>query len=249
MRQLVFAPLRLFAIPTHCFATNWWRHAGLAALFCLAGFGASAQDAAAADAYHEHLLQTYYHHPDKQVVALTIDYLNRHCVDSTQKAILQSRGQVYVGFLTALMAQDTAKRTQLHALTSQINDPSFRQLLASLLPLMPARLFTALPPTPSYNDMAWAAYFATGDPQYLNLLIRNCRYAVERKNMNLYVTGASARWSLCAMARQDSLVQQYLLTQRTSKEVQLILRADPSALRQQITEVTAQNQQRGGWKH
>ena len=247
MRQLVFAPLRLIAILAHGFATSWWRHAGLVAVLCLAGFGASAQDAAA-DAYYGHLLQTYYHHPDKQVVALTIAYLNRHCVDSTQKATLQSRAQIYVGFLTALMAQDTAKRTQLRARQSQINDPGFRQLVGSLLPLTPARLFANLPLTPAYNDVAWAAYFATGDPQYLDLLVRNCRYAAERKNLNRYLTGASARWSLCSMAKQDSLVQQYLLTQRTTKEAQLILHSNPSALRQQISEVLAQNQQRGGWQ-
>lgn len=248
MRQLVFAPLRLLTILAHCFVSCRWRHAGLATLLCLAAFGASAQDTAAADAYYERLLQTYYQHPDKQVVALTIAYLNRHSVDSTQKAALQSQGQVFVGFLTALTAQDTAMRTQLRARLSQINDPGFRQLVGSLLPLTPARLFANLPLTPSYNDMAWAAYFATGAPQYLDLLVRNCRYAVERKNLTLYVTGASARWSLCAMAQQDSLVQQYLLRQRTSKEIQLILHSNPSALRQQMTEVLAQNQQRGGWR-
>ena len=237
----------------------------LLVLLCLAGFGASAQstsatphfkqlrqqypdDSASANAHFEHLLGYYHQQPDKRIVSLTINYLNRHTVDSAQIAALQRQRNVLAGFLTALLAQDTTLRQQMRALHLRITDLGCRGFVAEILQLAPDRLFAKMPLAPAYNDMAWAAYGATGDVHYLERVLDNCRYAAERKSLNRYLTGASARWSLCSMAQQDTQVKSYLLAQRKSPEARLVLQSSPAALRQQMTEELARTQQHGGWQ-
>jgi hypothetical protein len=242
-----------------------WPSGWLLLLLCLAGFGASAQkasagpyskqllqpyleDSARADTHFHYLLQHYHQEPDKRIVPLTINYLNRHTVDSAHVAALQRQRNILAGFLTALLAQDTILRPQMRARYLLISDPGCRGFVAEVLTTTPDQLFGKMPLSPAYNDVAWAAYGATGDARYLQLVLDNCRYATERKSLNRYLTGASARWSLCSMAPQDTQVKDYLLKQRRSPEARLALQSSPAALRQQMTENLARTQQHGGWQ-
>ena len=266
MHLLYFAPLVLLSLFVRRRAAGRWYPGGLLlVLLCLAGFGASAQnasttpyskqqpqpypdDSTTADAHFHHLLQRYHQEPDKQIIPLAVNYLNRHSVDSTQIAALQRQRNILAGFLTALLAQDTTLRPQMRALHLRIADPGCRGFVADILTLTPDQLFAKMPLSPAYNDVAWAAYGATGDAHYLQLVLDNCRYATERKRLNRYLTGASARWSLCSMAQQDTQVKDYLLKQRRSPEARLALQSKPAALRQQMAEELARTQQHGGWQ-
>ncbi|GAA4056093.1 hypothetical protein GCM10022409_49230 [Hymenobacter glaciei] len=265
MRLPYFAPLRFLTLLARRLAPGRWCPGTLLLMLCLAGFGASAQvtsaeangkqlqqqhpeDSASADTHFQQLLGHYHQQPDKRIVPLTINYLNRHTVDSAQIIALQRQCNILAGFLTALLAQDTTLRQQLRELHPRITDPGCRGFVAEILTLTPDQLFAKMPLMPAYNDVAWAAYGATGDTRYLQLVLGNCRYAAERKSLNLYLTGASARWSLCSMAQQDAQVKSYLLAQRNSPEARLVLRSTPAALRQQITEGIARTQQHGGWQ-
>lgn len=263
MYLLHFAPLILLTLFVRRRAAGRWCPGGLLLLLCLAGFGASAQnvrtnaflmqqlqskDSASADTHFEHLLTHYHQEPDRRIVPLTINYLNRHTVDSTRIAALQRQRNILAGFLTALLAQDTTLRQQMRALHLRITDPGCRGFVAEILELTPDQLFAKMYLIPAYNDVAWAAYGATGDAHYLQKVLDNCHYATERKSLSLYLTGASARWSLCSMAQQDTQVKNYLLAQHKSPEARLILRSSSETLRQQMTEEVARTQQHGGWQ-
>ena len=86
-------------MPTRLWAPGRWRAGGLLLLLCLAGFGASAQDAnagayfrqllfqypddsARADTHFHKLLQHYHQEPDKRIVPLAINYLNPESPES-----------------------------------------------------------------------------------------------------------------------------------------------------------------------
>ena len=252
-------------MPSRLRAAGRWRAGGLLLLLCLAGFGASAQDAnagayfrqllfqypddsARADTHFHNLLQHYHQEPDKRIVPLTINYLNRHTVDSAEINNLQRQRNILAGFLTALLAQDTTLRPQMRALQPRITDPGCRGFVAEVVALTPDQLFARMPLSPAYNDVAWAAYGASGDAKYLQRVLDNCRYAAERKSLNRYLTGTSARWSLCSMAQQDAQVKAYLQAQRRSPEARLVLQSSPAALRQQITTGLMRQKQHGGWQ-
>ena len=246
-------------------AAGRWYPGGLLLLLCLAGFGASAQntsadahfiqllqqypeDSAKADTHFQNLLTHYHQEPDRRIVPLAINYLNRHTVDSTQIAALQKQRNILAGFLTALLAQDTTLRPQMRALHLRLTDPGCRGFVAEVAVLTPDQLFARMPLSPAYNDVAWAAYGASGDAKYLQRVLDNCRYAAERKSLNRYLTGTSARWSLCSMAQQDAQVKAYLQAQRRSPEARLVLQSSPAALRQQITTGLMRQKQHGGWQ-
>lgn len=181
------------------------------------------------------MLTHYHQEPDQRIVPLTIQYLNRHTVDSAGIAALQRQRSILVGFLTALLAQDPTLRRQLRALHLRIVDRGCRGFVAEIVSLTPNQPFARMPLAPGYNDVAWAAFGATGDTHYLQLVLDNCRYATERKSLYLYLTRASARWSLCSMAQQDAQVKNYLLAQCNSPEARLVLQSSPTALRRQYT--------------
>ena len=54
---------------------------------------------------------------------------------------------------------------------------------------------------PWMNDMCWGAFFASGRPEMLIRLIETTALWEEREDKNLFLTGATALWSLAGNAR------------------------------------------------
>ena len=60
------------------------------------------------------------------------------------------------------------------------------------------------------NDMYWGAFFASGKPSYVNKLIAQLQYWDERDDFDLFMAGATARWSLASNAQSHALVRSTL---------------------------------------
>lgn len=61
--------------------------------------------------------------------------------------------------------------------------------------------------TATTNDMYWAAYYATGDSRYVQRVIDQLIYCDERTDVNLYLVGASAQWSLAGNLQEHPEVR------------------------------------------
>ncbi|WP_375416015.1 hypothetical protein [uncultured Hymenobacter sp.] len=198
---------------------------------------------------YSHVVEQYYLKPDTSVVTLLVRHLNEASSDTLRRAVILHHAPSYQGFYCALATKEPTVKSQLTARLTQISDLQLRRLIARSYRAALDSLFQKTPVSPGFNDMSWGAYFATGNAHYLDLLIRNCRYANERKNQNLFFTGTSAWWSLASVAQQDEVVRAYLISQRGhQKGIDLILNTDPATLRQQITATYVEYQRKGRWK-
>jgi hypothetical protein len=194
------------------------------------------------------IVQEYYHQPHPQLVDLLITHLNEMTADSLRQQQLKNQEPTILAFFSALNTKDAAVKTELAAKLGQIISPRLRSLMQLSLTSSPQEVFDKAPLSPAYNDMAWSAYFATGDTHYLDLLLANCHHAAERHDRNLFFTGASARWSLCSVAHQDATVRAYLASlPKPSQDVKALLKADPDELKQEMFTIYAQYQKRGSW--
>lgn len=93
---------------------------------------------------------------------------------------------------------------------------------------------------PDSNDLIWGAYFGTGDTRYLDKLLGETKLIEREDSLVLYMTGASAKWSISSNARQHESIKKYL-TQRlptadekTKKMLTEILTRSPGDIREEI---------------
>lgn len=93
---------------------------------------------------------------------------------------------------------------------------------------------------PDSNDLIWGAYFGTGDTRYLDKLVGETKLVTREDSLVLYMTGASAKWSLSSNARQHEQIKQYLTMlaqgtdEGTKKVLTEILTKDPGVIREEI---------------
>ena len=104
--------------------------------------------------------------------------------------------------------------------------------------------------SPPYNDINWAAYFASGNTDYLDNILKNTPYDLEREDLNLFMTGFSAKWSLCSNARQDKNVKAYLESVEEGEKYPIaeILEKEPYEFREKAIQVVKEQREKGVWK-
>jgi hypothetical protein len=106
---------------------------------------------------------------------------------------------------------------------------------------------------PELNDVYWAAFFASGNPEYIKKLVEQLRFDDERDNLKLYMTGASAKWSLSDQARKIGLVRSTIeaakatADKRTQELIDELLSRKPEDLRRDMAATVAKQRAAGKW--
>ena len=105
---------------------------------------------------------------------------------------------------------------------------------------------------PWMNDMYWGAFFASGRREYLDRLIAATKHWEERTDRNLFLTGATALWSLAGNARTHERVREAIESARRNADATTAARlslalADPAAIRDRMRAVVAEQTAAGKW--
>lgn len=188
------------------------------------------------------ILQTYYLHKDKDIVARTVEFVNN------PKANYKRLEPILTGFFGALFSADTVVRSEFLKNSDKFQNKDFKQLFTFLNTTNIDSIYSKTPLTPAFNDMNWSSYFATGNVKFLDNIISNISLAEDRIDRNLFLTGASAKWSLCSNARQDKQVKEHLITQKDNKKViKEILKKEPQEFKQEVKDVIAEQRAKGLW--
>lgn len=130
-------------------------------------------------------------------------------------------------FLTALTLADTEEaKKEAKAIISM--DPSSEHMVKNIDQELLSPKSLEKTDNPAALDLAWGAFFASGDPDYIHSLVR-CAVRPDRKD-DEDVTRAAARWSLKAIgknhARVKELADAYLKT-RSKEEQEIFTRENP----------------------
>jgi hypothetical protein len=108
------------------------------------------------------IMQTYYLHKDKNIVELTIIYLNN------PKADYKRLEPILTGFFGAIFSSDTIIRNDFIKNSNRFENLNFTQLFTFLSVTNIDSIYSNIPPSPAFNDMNWSSYFATGNVKYLD---------------------------------------------------------------------------------
>lgn len=193
-------------------------------------------------------MQTYYVNPQPELIPDVIRYIGSHDLLSKYKnAIIPT--QV---FFSTVVAENPSAKEKWLKLTDQ-QDPKTTAILTKALNETPEQIIVATPNSPARNDAYWAAYFASGNLQYLNKIIDQLKYLDERKNLNLYMTAASAEWSLAGNARTDQKVGLTVMIMLGGDNFKMrgiasdILNKGPEGISAQIKAVFKEQHEKGIW--
>ncbi len=86
-------------------------------------------------------------------------------------------------------------------------DEATRSVLEYARQMKPREIELTGLPLPQLNDIYWSAFFASGRPDYVVRVIDHLAYLRDRDDPRLFLTGASAKWSLASNALAHPLVR------------------------------------------
>jgi len=181
----------------------------------------------------EVVLRDYYKGPDPDLIAGTIAELAREHVFEKEGAVAP-----VVTFLAYVFAANDTRLPEWRAAIEQQDGSTKRALRRAVeLAADPSRIFVGAAPSADLNDARWGAFFATGDTAHIAALIGLLEHMDERRDMMLFLTAATAKWSLASNARQHPLVRTAVLTAKAQAspavrgELEEVIALEPEDIR------------------
>lgn len=104
------------------------------------------------------------------------------------------------------------------------------------------------------NDEYWGGFFATNDPRFIEKLVDQLPYCDDRDDLDLFLAGMTAKWSLSSVAQTNPAVRFILQNPRHKDSSQikqhvaeLLSASDPSIFKKQMRETIIEQRAVGKW--
>ena len=188
-------------------------------------------------------------HPER--ISETIEFLQQAGVPSDDK-----QAPSIIGFYAEVFSSN---KDMLPKWTEQIKLTTGRTKEALELALQyakdPERILKGDPneEQPGYNDMCWAAFFASGKDAYLAAIVGRLNNLSDRTSLMRFVTAGSAQWSLASNSRQDPRVKAYLqralatASPAVKQAITEALEQDPDLIKARMVQVLKEQREKGAW--
>jgi len=188
------------------------------------------------------ILQTYYLHKDKDVVNKAIDFINTTSMDYIKLS------PIITGFFGAAFLNDEALKKDFTSNINRLQKTEFKQLFVFLFSSNIDTLYSQTKISASLNDMNWSSFFATGNTKYLDNIISHIPYMENRIDLNLFLAGATAKWSLCGNSKNSDVVNKYLNSLKdTNPSIKEILEKEPQYFNEMIIGILKKQKEIGVW--
>ena len=115
-------------------------------------------------------------------------------------------------------------------------------------------MFLDTPTVPEKNDMSWGCFLVTGDTDYVQDVIAAMKHLDERKDLYVFLTGATAQWSLASLAASDDKVRARLEAAAKGTDPQIAAAAQVALtkpvgeIRATTIEILKQQKDAGVWQ-
>ncbi len=193
-------------------------------------------------------MQTYYLHPQPDRIAEVIDAL------SPSGFVKPTNEFAAVGFFSEVFAANLNRvpEWQIHIVKQDDRTKAILERAVSVSKT--GGLLNNPGHSPQLNDGWWAAFFASGNPKFVEKIIDQLQYCDERKDQLLFFSGATAKWSLASNARSNPLVRSTVENAKTTASahqrelINEVLNEDPALIKQEIKEIIQTQRQAGKWK-
>lgn len=199
----------------------------------------------------EKFITYYYQQPNPRLVFSAIAFMQ-------QSSIPQRDAQEFplIGFFAEVFAKNKKIMPFLKMEIERTSGKTRKVLeFADKLSQRPESLtrFDSSIAQPWMNDICWGAFFASGNPVYLDAILARLAYLPERKNLMLYMTASSAQWSLASNALQHIQVKQYLETtiqtapDNIKKAINEALNKSPEEIHKSMSRVLKEQHKKKIW--
>lgn len=196
-----------------------------------------------------YFIHTYYLHPQPDLIDSAITF-----VESSGVALNTKEKVPLLCWFSCLFSNyDSSEKEKLKTTIKNIEEPA-KSLLIQSINNSPAELLEAAPTSSAKNDMNWACFFATGEFKYLNSIITSLKYIENRDDINLFLTAASAKWSLSSNAKCHCKVRMAIEAMKIDDVPAIrqianeILDKDPQAISEETVVVLKELKEKGVWK-
>lgn len=147
---------------------------------------------------------SYYRAPRPELIESAMRYLDGSSL--VQKSEIRP---LFEMMFSCLLHRPELRSRSWKGVVDSLNEPT-RSLLVRASTTEPETLLGRTPISPTRNDLNWACFFASGEPRYVENLIATLEHWPDRANLNLFMTSASAKWSLSSNARAHPAVAEIL---------------------------------------
>lgn len=182
---------------------------------------------------------TYYEHPRPDLIEKAMLFFDR-----SGWAEIPNHQLAAVMTFSCIAHRPEQKAQQWTATIESLHEPA-RSLLRTAISTSPDDLLSKTPASARKNDGNWACFFATGNTKYIRNLLDVAAHYGERKDKDLYLTAATAMWSLVANSGVPE-VHRYLQSD-TGPVSKAILETNPEAITAEIKNTLAEQHQKGIW--
>jgi hypothetical protein len=195
------------------------------------------------DAY----IHTYYLSPNPDLIDAAIRFIGKNGLVSDEAAAIG-----FTAFFAEVFEQNENRVAAWDLVIAQQDHPT-QQLFSTAKSLSLRSFIRDAPPSPELNDLCWAGFFASGRTEYLERIIRNLSYVEERSDLNLYLTGASAKWSLASNAASHPTVRMVIEESRANAGEERkellgeVLSKSPGTITTEMTEILKSQKDSGVW--
>jgi hypothetical protein len=162
--------------------------------------------------------------------------------------------QGFIGFFSEVFFANPARLSDWKALIEKQEEDTKAALQRAVALSRTGGVIAVSGHSPAIDDLYWGAFFASGNPAYVNKLIDELRYWDERDNFELFMAGAAARWSLASNAQSHALVRSTLETaksnsdRRTQEIIAELLLRDSTRARHDIHDIVRSQREAGKWR-
>jgi hypothetical protein len=159
-------------------------------------------------AQHDYIesLQSFFQHPSS---TLLIKLVNS--VENDTALLNNANGQATIlGFLAAAFQKYNNSFDTFQELVNNLHNSKLLEKYCLKLSLSQDTILNWPGHSPSINDLHWGGFFASGDTRYLSKLVSEMEYCDTNDSLLLFLTGASAKWSLSSNANQYIEVKHFL---------------------------------------
>lgn len=183
-------------------------------------------------------MQTFFLHPDSDIILKIIKDIDG------DKSFFDKSGAVYpyIGFMTVAFSKYADKYDEFYNFSNGLNDT--KELVQHCLRLSKIQdtILNWRGHLPGVNDLVWSGFFASGDTRYIGRLVSEMQFCKRKDSLMLFLTGITAKWSLCANAISYPQVKEYLeqTLERRPPEIQAhikeLLSTTPDVITKQMEE-------------
>lgn len=195
-----------------------------------------------------YFVETYYLHPQRKLINSAITFASSSGMASAKNM----KAGLLMSFSCLFSMYDSTQKDKWAQTIKGLNKPE-KVLLTESINKSPSELLKNMPLSAARNDMNWACFFITGDKKYVNDIIHVLKHLDNRKDIELYLTAASAKWSLSSNAQYHPEVKATIETLKNSDIPAMrsvakdILSQTPKQIREETVVIVKDQKSKGVW--